>query len=343
MDIFLKELLVKLTTLMIYIILYIVLLPFIVLIKSINFFRKNQNHDLIRGRDTHIFKYFPTYKFTKTHKDYLFNIINEHKNEKEYSRKTLLQMIYFSKYFGLFFYYINWSGRLKIKNSFFNKQREFIWFKKYYIDSLDFLWILLEKNYHKENDLNKLIIAIIKYSDYQKIGLFNYIGNVMDLLLLSKIEEVDLLDFTITVLNYFKEKEDLIQGYYCSIKSNDTIDVKHFMERMFYRVELKNDKIVDKTLDILNLLQTNDEKINMLLILINEEIKENLITTKDINMFKLTLSLLILLNYDIKIYIEKLKKILKGEDFHKIQNYILFYQLNQKLIKSDKKEKIIKI
>lgn len=343
MDIFVKELLVKLTTLMICIILYIVLLPFIVLIKSINFFSKNQNHDLIRGRDTHIFNYFPTYKFTKTHKDYLFNIINEHKNEKEYSKKTLLQMIYFSKFFGLFFYYINWNGRLKIKNSFFNKQKEVIWFKKYYIDSLDFFWILLREKYHQEHDLNKLLISIIKYSDYQKIGLFNYIGNIIDLLLLSKIEEVDLLDFTITVLNYFKEKEDLIEGYYCSIKSNDTIDVKNFMERLFYRIELKNNKIVDKTLEVLDFLQTNNEKIDMLLILINEEIKGNLITTKDINMFKLTLSLLILLNYDIKIYIEKLKKILKEEDFHKIKNYILFYQLNQKLIKSNKKEIIIKI
>lgn len=341
MDIFLKELLVKLIISIIYIILYIVLLPFIVLIKSINFFGKNQNHDLIRGRDTHIFNYFPTYKFTKKHKDYLFKIINEHKIDKEFSRKTLLQMIYFSKCFGLFFYYINWNGRLNIKNSFFNKQREIIWFKKYYIDSLDFLWILLEKNYHKEHDLNKFLISIIKYSKYQKIGLFNYIGNIIDLLLLSKIEEVELLDFTITVLNYFKDKEYLFEGN--SIQSNGTIDVKHFMERLFYRIELKNDKIVDKTLEVLDFLQTNNEKIDMLLSLMNEKIKENLITAKDINMFKLTLSLLILLNYDIKNYIEKLKKILKEEEFHKIKNYILFYQLNQKFIKSDKKEKIIKI
>lgn len=343
MDIFLKELLVKLIISIIYMILYIVLLPFIVLIKSINFFRKNQNHDLIRGRDTHIFNYFPTYKFTKKHKEYLFKIINEHKSDKEYSRKTLLQIIYFSKCFGLFFYYINWNGRLNIKNSFFNKQREIIWFKNYYIDSLDFLWILLEKNYHKEHDLNKLLISIIKYSKYQKVGVFNYIGNIIDLLLLSKIEEIDLLDCTITVLNYFKDKQYLFEGNYCSIKSNGPIDVKHFMERLFYRIELKNEQIVDKTLEVLDFLQTKNENINMLLILINEKIKENLIKTKDINMFKLTLSLLILLNYDIKIYMEKLKKILKEEDFHKIQNYILFYELNQKLINSDKKEKIIKI
>lgn len=368
MDLFLKDILGQILKFIFYWLVYILFSPiiFIMSIKkkfdNVKYFILNKNrwinsfkYRFIHGyktsyrsssRKTHHSFYYPKYKVNKSHLNYITRLINKNKNEEKYSKKKLYQFIYFSKFFGTLFYYLNIDYRLRIKYSFFRKKTIFNICSSCNLDSLDFLFILTKENIYSARDLKKLLLSLMEYSDYDKIGLSDFIENVLYSLLSSKLEEEDFLELIIIVFNHFKEKKD---GFFADNKQY--IDVygllsfsfSDFMDKFFYKIELKNEMAVYKTLEILQSMLNNDEKIKLLLSYINNDSLSNSISKINTKTIKLVLSLLILLNFDITEQVKVIKLKLTESDFNEVSNYFLFFKLTINLDKHYTKEKIKKI
>lgn len=149
--------------------------------------------------------YSPEYVLTSKHIEYLSELIKENKDSDEnYEIKKLYQIVYFSKNFGLLFYYVFnvFSNRLYVKYNSIEKER-INWSKN--LDIFDLFELLIKKkDVYSIIDLDKLLNSILLYANYKNISVDNVTEYFIRIILLSRLNDEQKFNLLLILNNHYK-------------------------------------------------------------------------------------------------------------------------------------------